>query len=434
VIAAPPVPAASARAPVTTISRPYKAAFDPHVAVDAHGDAIAVWIRRGDHDDDIVQAGIRPARSRVWRAPRDLSAPGAHVCHPQVAVNRHGDAIVAWVRSNGRHDSVQVAVRPAASRTWRAADDLVPTGRDANAPQVAIDARGDATVVWQRSDANGLHYIQSATRRAASGTWQQPQNLSTPGPNALGPRLAIDERGDAIAVWRYAVGATHVIQAAVRAPSGGAWLPAQRVSPAGDDAYTPQVALDARGDATVVWRNRPYASRPVVRATTRAAASGRWHAARTLSALGGAASAPQVAVNRRGDAVTVWQRRFRRSGITIIEAATRKGAIGRWAPPRRLSGSEGASMAPQVAIDARGTAAAVWTADVNRDTELFVQAATRPAGSPTWRVRRNLSDTRVQADAPQVAFGPRGPAIAVWERFLGRSLGVQAAVLPGPER
>jgi hypothetical protein len=217
VIAAPPVPAASARAPVTTVSGPHKFAFDPQVAVDAQGNAIAVWIRRGDHDDDIVQAAVRPARRRMWRAPRDLSAPGAHVCHPQVAVNRHGDAIVAWVRSNGRHDSVQVAVRPAASRTWRAADDLVPTGRDASAPQVAIDARG--------------------------------------------------------------------------------------------------------------------------------------------------------------------------------------------------------------------TAAAVWTADVNHDTELLVQAATRPAGSPTWRVRRSLSDTRVQADAPQVAFGPRGPAIAVWERFSGRSLRVQALLV-----
>ena len=59
---------------------------------------------------------------------------------------------------------------------------------------------GDVVAVWQRS--NGANTIIEGAVRLAGGTWQAPVELSRPGENAESPQVAIDSAGDVTAVWR----------------------------------------------------------------------------------------------------------------------------------------------------------------------------------------------------------------------------------------
>jgi len=96
--------------------------------------------------------------------PQDLSAAGQDAYDPQVAFDGQGNAIAVWSRSNGTNFIVQAAVR-AAGGSFGAAQDLSAAGQDAHVPEVAVDGQGNAIVVWSRS--NGTNYIVQAAVRAA---------------------------------------------------------------------------------------------------------------------------------------------------------------------------------------------------------------------------------------------------------------------------
>ena len=100
----------------------------------------------------------------AWLAPQDLSAAGQHAYDPQVAVDGQGNAIAVWQRSDGTNTIVQAAVR-AAGGSFGAPQDVSAAGQKAGFPEVAVDGQGNAIAVWSRS--NGTNYIVQAAARAA---------------------------------------------------------------------------------------------------------------------------------------------------------------------------------------------------------------------------------------------------------------------------
>jgi len=112
-----------------------------------------------------VQAARRPPGG-PWSSPQDLSAAGQAAASSQVAIDQGGDVIAVWERSDGSHYIVQAARRTAVGN-WRAPEDLSTAGKDADFPQVAFDAAGNAVTVWSRS--NGMNLIVQASALDASG-------------------------------------------------------------------------------------------------------------------------------------------------------------------------------------------------------------------------------------------------------------------------
>jgi hypothetical protein len=147
--------------------------------------------------------------------------------------------------------------------------------------------------------------LLAAAPANAAPTWLAPDDLSATGQNAESPQVALDSQGDAVAVWRRYDGANYIVQAATR-PAGGAWQEPDDLSEAGQNAENPQVAVDSQGDAVAVWRRYDGANY-IVQAATRPT-GGAWQEPDDLSATGQNAENPQVAVDSQGDAVAVWRR------------------------------------------------------------------------------------------------------------------------------
>jgi hypothetical protein len=89
-----------------------------------------------------------------------LSAAGRDAGLPHLAVEPDGDAVLAWSRSDGADDRLQARTRSAAGALG-AVQTLSAAGQDAGGPRVAVDADGDATVIWGRSDGVNIR-IQAA--------------------------------------------------------------------------------------------------------------------------------------------------------------------------------------------------------------------------------------------------------------------------------
>ena len=280
-------------------------AAEPHVALDAEGNAIAVW-RRFDGSRFVVQAASRAAGAPFFSAPQDLSASGQNAEEPHVALDAEGNAIAVWRRFNGSQFVVQAASRPAGAPFFSAPQDLSAPAEAARAPQVALDAQGNAIAIWTRF--NGSHVVvQAASRAAGAPFFSAPEDLSASGQNAEEPQVALDAQGNAIAVWRRSNGSHFVVQAARRAAGAPFFSAPQDLSAAGQTAHNPQVALDADGNAIAVW-TRSNGSHFVVQTASRAAGAPSFSAPQDLSAAGENAGEPQVAFDAQGNAIAVWRR------------------------------------------------------------------------------------------------------------------------------
>jgi PASTA domain len=145
------------------------------------------------------------------------------------------------------------------------------------------------------------------------------------------------------------------------------------------------------------WRRGSEdAPAPVVQASVRSVASGRWSVPRTLSDASAEAGLPEVALDAAGNAVAVWQDGVRTSPFICpqsrctfpapnVEAAVLSGATGSWSAPRRWQDVG----EPQVAVTAGGDVLSVWVGAHNRGD--VVQATDRSAATHAWTAPERVS-------------------------------------------
>jgi hypothetical protein len=118
----------------------------------------------------------------VWTAPQAVSGPTVSGEDPAVASSPNGAAVVVWEQDTSSGQRIVAAVRGTGG-TWGAPRALSPV-RDfgASDQQVAMDARGDAVAVWLDGGRT------MASQRPAGGSWSSAIRLSAPGVGRISPR------------------------------------------------------------------------------------------------------------------------------------------------------------------------------------------------------------------------------------------------------
>ena len=374
-----------------------------------------------------------PAAARAgWSAPVSISAPG-NISYMQFATNVRGDAIAVWGRltSAGGATSadtyaIEVTSRPAGG-TWQPPV-IVGTGHlpcdrggceHLPVVSVAIGLRGDAVVMWN-SRGPGVQEAIEAASRTAGRSWQRPVVL---GPGGL-PQVALDQRGNAIAIWT----GLHAVRVAFR-PAGQAWQRPATI--ASGNGFGVHLALDARGDATAVWGKELFHPRRVpkfsvlVRSAFRPA-GGSWHRAVTIGHGQDLSSYVELAVDPRGDTIAAWARHRGGNGccLTAVQTAF-KPAGGRWRRPVTLERDQDAQ-GVQVAFGRRGEATVVWCGSNG------VRSASGPAGGP-WGAAVTIGTPTVWCDSVRLGVDQSGDALAVWWNAPSTAPGDVEAAMASPQ-
>jgi hypothetical protein len=388
----------------------------PQVAVDAGGNAVFTW-QRFDGANWRIQARARSATGTL-SAVQTLSKSGQDAFGPEVGVDADGNAVFTWQRSDGVNNRVQARAR-AATGALSVVQNLSDPGADADLPEVAVDADGDAVFTWRRFD--GANARIQARARSATGTLSAVQNVSDAGQNASQPAVAVDPGGDAVLAWRRFDGANNRVQARARS-AAGTLSAVKTLSSSGRDADSPEVAVDTDGDAVFTWTRFDGANERV-QARARSTA-GTLSAVQNLSDPGRSAFTPQVAVDSGGDAVFTW-RRF--DGANERAQARARSATGTLSAVQTLSDPGRAAFFPQVAVDTDGDAVFAWARSDGFDSR--IEARSRSA-SGTLRPLTILSDPGQDASFPDVAVDPGGDALVTWARSDGAHERVQASAGP----
>jgi len=404
-----PVAAGAAWLPAVDISAEgNEYGFDqyPQVAADASGGAVAVWPQLyGPH---LIQAATK-LLGGGWESPVDLSPPNQYSLEPQVAMNEAGEAVAAWIRLDSER-KLEVASRTPQG-SWGAPEEISAAGGGPNHVDVAIGPAGEAAVVWTGYQ-NTSDYIIRAMIRSASGQWGLPIELSKPGQNAWEPKIAFDSSGNLVAAWyRWNAKGDTIVQVAEKARSQ-AWGEPRALSAEGGMAGSPEIAVSG-GQAVVAWEREL-----VIEASVRGV-GGAWQPAVEIS--GPKSAEPSLGMDGEGNAVVLWSSGAEYSLRNAEVASLPVG--GNWTKPitiaEDLTGGWGQ---PQVAVDPAGRAMAVWTAwDGSRR---IVEAASGEVEG-SWGPPVAISPADSWSQRADVAMDSLGNAAAVWQ---GEPLTVQAAV------
>ena len=401
----------------------------PQVAVDARGDAVAVWRGNG-----IVEVSSRPAGAAGWAPAKQISSAGAVAEAPFVGIDSAGDAVVAWRSLEGKDESIEVSARAGLAGAWSTPHTIVELGEQEigqTEPDLAVAANGAATVVWQRK-----HELV-ASSRPAGGAFGGPEEVSEKAADVEGPSVAADAAGDATVVFELEAGADRVISSATR-PTGGKWSPPAPVSEA-SLVNVPSVAVNARGDAVAVWENffeelGAGTMEEHIQVATRPAGASSWGTPATLTKTEGGLGEPgnqEVAIDGQGDAVAIWARMHGPAAETVETSQDHALGPG-WSAPLPISGPGKMEEAPQIAVDEAGHAMIVWERQEPGGTEI-VEASPGSASSVAWQSARAVSSIAPGAEAkePDVAMDAQGNAAAVWSALQGGFYLAEAAGFDG---
>jgi mRNA-degrading endonuclease HigB of HigAB toxin-antitoxin module len=236
-----------------------------HVGIDANGNVIHAWMGDDGTNNEIYKAVYH---NGTWTSPSgvndNVSLGATSIFEFSLAVSSGGDAVIAWVASDG--SNLRVYKSEYRSGVWtkpaNLADAISPSGQDAGTNvSTAMDSSGNAIIVWAEFDGAKTQIYKSEYR---SGAWTHPANLadniSPDGFNVAAPSVAMDNNGNAIISWLQDHNGGPEYMVFKSEYRSGAWTHPSSITdfiqPAGTMATTlqaPAVAMDNNGNAIIVW-------------------------------------------------------------------------------------------------------------------------------------------------------------------------------------
>lgn len=395
----------------------------PQIALDSSGRALVVWSTHDGISYNICSAQYVPGIG--WSDAVELLKNNMAVVYcPKISMNARGHAVAVWSHYDGVRSSVW-AICYAPNSGWGVATSIeVDTNQcDAETPQVDIDIHGNAIVVWRRYN----HTQRSiwANRYEVGAGWLIPTLIdSNHFGDAESPQIAMQANGNAQAVWRR----SNNVQADIwvnHYTLNMGWSIARCLSVGANcDAYEPQIAIDQGGSALAVWRQSDGMGHKVW--FSRCTHDARWCESQTLEIDDAwQAFEPQIAVYRNGNAIAVWNK-FN-IGRSTVWASCYTPNVG-WDDAQMISANSSSSNAnkAQISISHNGAAMAILHQIDNESHRIYVNCYRPGVGwSDAVVLKSSLSG---RADLPQVAMSESGDAIAVWQQLNGQHENIWASV------
>jgi hypothetical protein len=396
-------------------------AVTPQIAIDANGNALAVWTQ-SDGTRFNIWANRYTAASHTWGTAEPIETDntgGADT--PRIAIDANGNVLAVWHQSDGTRYNIWANRYTAATHTWGTAA-LIETGTgDAFDPQVAIDANGNALAVWGQLDGS-FDSIVANRYTAATNSWGTAVPIENSAGHAAIPQIAIDANGNVLAVWVQDGDATASVRYDVWSSrytaTSSTWsTPTPLETDNTGDTYRPQIAIDANGNALAVWTQFDGTNNSIW-ANRYTTGTGWGTAALIETDNAGSAFSPQIAIDVNGNALAVWgQFDGTRGSIWSNRFIAGTGAGTGWGTAALIeTDNAGSAYEPQIAVDTNGNALAVWSLDDGVNNSIWANrytAATNTWGTAVFIETDNPSD----AGTPQIAIDTNGNALAVWSKF-----------------
>jgi hypothetical protein len=302
---------------------------------------------------------------------------------------------------------------------WRTAK-RIETNDYAGPPLIAADNLGNATAIWTQSDAAPQQYGVWTSRYTAGKGWGKPEHINDYIGQADHLTLAVNGKGNAIAVWAQ-FGLTdpnnpsapfHSSLWSNRYDPAKGWGTPEQIQDASTYAINPKVSMDEQGNAIVVWHQQNATVDILNVYGKRYSKEKGWRATRLLQAdatIQG--SNPLIAMNDNGDAMIGWGQLDYTTYLSN-SASVRYSIKAGWMAPETLPDGFGVS---QLGIDGLGNAIAIG-ASMDPSTFQNNVFASRNNVRHGWSTPEMLQPgTDIDGGQLRLAMNGSGQAIALWK-------------------
>jgi hypothetical protein len=379
-------------------------AIHSEVVMDGDGNAVALWERFDGSNYSTFANYYSPATG--WGTPEEADGYSASSAwNSDIAVDASGVYTAVWQQfENGR---THIWSRQYRFGSGWSGETLIETddAGDANNPEVAVDPAGNAIAVWHQSDGSRKN-IWSNSYSVVVG-WGTAQLIETNNAgDAIDPEIAVDSNGNGVAVWSQSDGTVRSIWSSYYTPGGG-WAPAQLIETTDTgNANTPRVAIDPDGTAIAVWQQLDGGGQANIWGNRFVPNTGWGTAERVQTETSQYAALPVVGMDAAGHAVAVWRQNDN------IWSNSYDPASGWGSESVNIETIDGGAFTPEVAVAGNGAAVAVWKQFDGTNFNIWSNHYVKGGGWGTASVI-DIADTK-DAWYPAVAIGADGTAVSVW--------------------
>ena len=314
--------------------------------------------------------------------------------------------------------------------SWTTANSVATGDQDGAA--VATNRIGDVAVAWEddrdTTDPADDTHSEIYLRLFRNGTSAYEVKLSAGGTAGkswkhVTPDVGLDDRGNAVVVWSDDPDGNGAYNVAYRvvSPAGTVTASGHANASSAGQQLVPRVAVDPDGAPTsttavaftVVWEDIPDgATVATVRAAGFTATKTKAYEVR-VNAAGGTHHNPDVAVSASGDALVVWDEDTDGNGFDNVGLTRLSRASGSvvLSPRSANSFGDGQQRHPRIAADFNGDFVVGWESDHTGSNGVWVRSF---GADGTPRHAEVQASTGAAATAPSVGIDDQAGAVVGW--------------------
>ncbi|CRX39005.1 sialidase family protein [Estrella lausannensis] len=219
----------------------------PCVQINADGDIVVVWRRRFEAGVWGIAAATYDATTSTWSSPVTLDTTVSDLSYnPRVAIDSNGNAIAIYSIGNSIKSSYFNGT------SWLPPVVVSTDSDETEDPSIVVDPMGNATATWTSNSGQVL-----SSSLPAGGSWTAPVVISVgdsfTDPFMSQEALAVDADGNVIAIWEN--DDTGALISAYKL-FGQPWQAPETIF-SGNDVIYPSIGLASCGLAVAVWQETP---------------------------------------------------------------------------------------------------------------------------------------------------------------------------------
>lgn len=390
------------------------------IVIDKAGNALAAWLQW-----DGVLNNLWASRFTVgsgWSSAILIKNDnkGSVVDSPQIVIDDAENTIAMWEQRDETHINLW-ANRFTVGSGWGSAV-LLETGNMGSVfdSQISINASGNAFAVWRQWD--GTRSNLWANSYTIGSDWQGATLIKNDNTVSVGqPKIAIDDAGNALAMWRQWDGTRQNLWAN-RYTIGSGWDSTTPIENGNTGSVSqPKIAIDGASNALAVWtrsdgtRNNLWANRYTI-------GSGWGSATLIETDNAGGAYIPQIVTDDAGNVLAVW---MQSDGARYNIWANHYTVGSGWGSATLIeTDNTEDTTQPQIAIDRMGNVMVVWSQSDGTRDNIWANRYTIGSG---WGIATMIeTDNTGRAVSPQVAVDDVGNALTIWWQWNGGNWNIWA--------
>jgi hypothetical protein len=186
--------------------------FDPwtNIRIDGKGNAMALW---GQLDSSSISHtyACRYTASDGWSMAERIDNSVSDSIDQYLAVDSSGHFYAVWTQRTDTALSTILCRKFIPDTGWQAPQS-VGTGYSARTPRIAADSFGNVFAAWQQYDPDDIYPGDAkiyASRFTAASGWSAQRQLKNTLGGADAPDLAVDPSGRATVMWSQSTGSTN---------------------------------------------------------------------------------------------------------------------------------------------------------------------------------------------------------------------------------